>query len=267
MEIEGGTVYSLPLKQAAAEDEAMVVDLEGYEGPLDVLLNLARAQKVDLLSISILQLADQFIKFIETARQLRLEVAADYLVMAAWLAYLKSRLLLPSEPGEDGASGEEMAAILAFRLQRLEAMRNAAAQLLGRDRLGRDVFPRGMPEGVQVVTRPLYVLSWYDLLKGYAEGRTRRIVVAPMQIRRQSVYTMEDALARLKRLVGTLPDWATLERFLPENYQTSGAVRSAFAATFSAMLEMVRLGGAEIQQHEAFGPILVRGRVTPRQDD
>lgn len=255
------------MTDAPSDEEAMVVDLDGYEGPLDVLLNLARTQKVDLLSISILQLAEQFIKFIETARQLRLEVAADYLVMAAWLAYLKSRLLLPPEPGDAGPSGEEMAAILAFRLQRLEAMRKVAAQLMGRDRLGRDMFGRGMPEGVRVITRPRYVLSWYELLKGYSEGRTRRIVVAPMHIRRQAVYTMEEALARLKRLLGAVPDWMVLEKFLPENYLESGAVRSAVAATFSATLEMVRLGQAEIQQNEVFGPIHIRGRVTPRAED
>lgn len=242
----------------------MIVDLDGFEGPLDVLLNLARTQKVDLMSISILELAEQFIRFIENARRLRLELAADYLVMAAWLAYLKSRLLLPPEPGDDGPSGEEMAAILAFRLQRLEAMRNAAAQLLGRDRLGRDIFARGMPEGVRVVTKSNYVLSWYELLKGYSEGRTRRIVFEPMHIRRPALYAMEEALARLGRLLGTAPGWMTLERFLPEDYRETGAVRSAFAATFSACLEMVRMGQAEMQQQEVFGPIHLRRRVTPR---
>ncbi len=250
--------------QAAGQDEAMIVDLDGFEGPLDVLLNLARTQKVDLMSISILELAEQFIRFIENARRLRLELAADYLVMAAWLAYLKSRLLLPPEPGDDGPSGEEMAAILAFRLQRLEAMRNAAAQLLGRDRLGRDIFARGMPEGVRVVTKSNYVLSWYELLKGYSEGRTRRIVFEPMHIRRPALYAMEEALARLGRLLGTAPGWMTLERFLPEDYRETGAVRSAFAATFSACLEMVRIGQAEMQQQEVFGPIHLRRRVTPR---
>lgn len=249
------------------KDETMIVDLEGYEGPLDVLLNMARTQKVDLMSISILALADQFIQFIENARLLRLELAADYLVMAAWLAYLKSRLLLPPEPGDEGPSGEEMAALLAFRLQRLEAMRNAAAHLLGRDRLGRDIFARGMPEGVLTINRPRYVLSWYDFLKAYSDGRTRRIVAEPMHIRPMSVYSIEDALARLRRLLGAVPDWMTLERFLPEDYMQTGAVRSALAVTFSAMLEMVRSGKAEIQQSEAFGPIHIRGRVTPRAED
>lgn len=249
------------------QDEAMIVDLDGFEGPLDVLLNLARTQKVDLMSISILALAEQFIAFIENARRLRLELAADYLVMAAWLAYLKSRLLLPPEPGDEGPSGEEMAAILAFRLQRLEAMRNAAALLMGRDRLGRDIFARGMPEGVRVVTKSNYVLSWYELLKGYSEGRTRNIVIEPMHIRRPAVYSMEEALVRLRRLLGSTPDWMTLERFLPEDFRESGAVRSAFAATFSATLEMVRAGQAEIQQNEVFGPIHIRGRVMPRAED
>ena len=264
---ERGVSNNAAAAQEPFEDEAMIVDLEGYEGPLDVLLNLARTQKVDLMSISILALAEQFIVFIEKARRLRLELAADYLVMAAWLAYLKSRLLLPPEPGNDGPSGEEMAAILAFRLQRLEAMRTAAAQLLGRDRLGRDFFARGMPEGVRVVTRANYVLSWHEFLKGYAEGRTRGIVVAPMHIRTPSVYSMEEAMARLRRLLGSVPDWMSLERFLPEDYRESGAVRSAFAATFSASLELVRSGQAEIQQSEAFGPIHIRGRVTPRAED
>lgn len=256
-----------PAAPAGLQDEAMIVDLDGYEGPLDVLLNLARTQKVDLMSISILALAEQFITFIENARRLRLELAADYLVMAAWLAYLKSRLLLPPEPGDEGPSGEEMAAVLAFRLQRLEAMRTVAAQLMGRDRLGRDVFARGMPEGVRVVTRSRYVLSWYELLKGYSEGRTRRIVIEPMHIKRPAMYSMEEALVRLRRLLGSTPDWTTLERFLPEDYRAIGGVRSAFAATFAAMLEMVRAGQAEIQQSEAFGPIHIRGRVTPRAED
>jgi len=249
------------------KDETMIVDLEGYEGPLDVLLNMARTQKVDLMSISILELAEQFISFIENAQRLRLELAADYLVMAAWLAYLKSRLLLPPEPGDDGPSGEEMAAILAFRLQRLEAMRNAAAHLLGRDRLGRDIFSRGMPEGVRVVTRSTYVLSWYELLKAYSEGRTRRIVAAPMHIRPPAVYSLEEALARLRRLLGSVPEWVTLERFLPDDFRQTGAVRSAFAATFAASLELVRAGQAEIRQSETFGPIHLRARVTPRADD
>ena len=268
---DGGNVRALYMTGQAAsgepQAEAMIVDLEGFEGPLDVLLNLARTQKVDLMSISILELAEQFISFIENAQRLRLELAADYLVMAAWLAYLKSRLLLPPEPGDDGPSGEEMAAILAFRLQRLEAMRNAAAHLLGRDRLGRDIFSRGMPEGVRVVTRSTYVLSWYELLKAYSEGRTRRIVAAPMHIRPPAVYSLEEALARLRRLLGSVPEWVTLERFLPDDFRQTGAVRSAFAATFAASLELVRAGQAEIRQSETFGPIHLRARVTPRADD
>lgn len=247
--------------QGEAADEPMIVDLEGFEGPLDMLLALARLQKVDLMSISILQLAEQFLSFIRSARNLRLEIAADYLVMAAWLAYLKSRLLLPPEPGEEGQSGEEMAAALAFRLQRLEAMRKAAAQLMGRDRLGRDVFARGMPEGVRLVTRSAYVLSLFELLSGYSQGRSRRAAVAPMLIQRAAVYSMDDALIRMRRLLGSIPDWAVLEKFLPEDLQLSGAVRSAIAATFIATLEMVRLGQAEMQQHEVFGPIYLRARA------
>jgi segregation and condensation protein A len=275
MEIEaafdGPNVLSLPLTgqpgTAGAREEVMILDLEGFEGPLDVLLAMARTQKVDLMSISILALSEQFISFIENARRLRLELAADYLVMAAWLAFLKSRLLLPPEPGDEGPSGEEMAARLAFRLQRLEAMRTAASHLLGRDRLGRDIFARGMPEGVRTVNRPRYVLSWYELLKAYSEGRTRRITVEPVHIRPPAIYSIEDALARMRRLLGTVPDWVTLERFLPGDYLQTGAVRSAMAATFSATLEMVRAGLAEIQQNETFGPIHIRGRMTPRADD
>jgi len=244
---------------------AMIVDLDGFEGPLDVLLAMARLQKVDLMSISILQLAEQYLVFIESAHNLRLEIAADYLVMAAWLAYLKSRLLLPPEPGEEGPTAAEMAALLAFRLQRLEAMRAAAVRLMGRDRLGRDVFARGMPEGVRVVTRSTYVATFYELLKAYSDGRTRTIVSKPMHIARPAVYSIEDALVRLRRMLGFVPEWAELERFLPENLLQGGSLRSAVASTFVAMLEMVRVGQAEMQQSEAFGPIFVRGRTPVAQ--
>ena len=242
--------------------EVMVLNLEGFEGPLDLLLALARTQKVDLLSISILALADQYIDFIKRARELSLELAADYLVMAAWLAYLKSRLLLPPEPDDEGPSGEEMAAILAFRLKRLEAMRDVAARLFNRDRLGRDVFSRGMPEGVRAITRSEYRLSFYELLKAYSDSRVRDLAPPRMHIRRPHIYSIEDALARLKRLLGNVPDWSVLEQFLPDLAgETEGnAVRSAVASTFVAALEMVRRGHAEIQQHDTFAPIYLRAR-------
>lgn len=256
--------------QAAPRREVMVLNLEGFEGPLDLLLALARTQKVDLLSISILALADQYIDFIKRARELSLELAADYLVMAAWLAYLKSRLLLPPEHDDEGPTGEEMAAILAFRLKRLEAMRDVAARLFNRDRLGRDVFGRGMPEGVRSITRSEYRLSLYELLKAYSDSRIRDLAPARMHIRRPHIYSVEDALERLKRLLGNVPDWSVLERFLPDLAgQTEGnAVRSAVASTFVAALEMVRRGHAEMQQHDTFAPIYLRAREgEPEADD
>ena len=255
----GGLHPAIHTAAVDAGGAAMIVDLDGFEGPLDVLLAMARLQKVDLMSISILQLAEQYLLFIQSAHNLRLEIAADYLVMAAWLAYLKSRLLLPPEPGEEGPSGAEMAALLAFRLQRLEAMRDAAARLMGRDRLGRDVFGRGMPEGVRLVTRSAYVASLYELLKGYSNGRIRSIAAVPIHITRPAIYSIEDALERLRRMLGFAPEWTALEKFLPEDMNLTGAVRSAIAATFVATLEMVRVGQAEMQQHEAFGPIYLRG--------
>lgn len=247
---------------ASPKREVMVLNLEGFEGPLDLLLALARTQKVDLLSISILALADQYIDFIKKARELSLELAADYLVMAAWLAYLKSRLLLPPEPDDEGPTGEEMAAILAFRLKRLEAMRDVAARLFNRDRLGRDVFSRGMPEGVRSITRSEYRLSLYELLKAYSDSRVRDLAPPRMHIRRPHIYSLEDALERLKRLLGNVPDWSVLERFLPDLAgETEGnAVRSAVASTFVAALEMVRRGHAEMQQHDTFAPIYLRAR-------
>lgn len=241
--------------------DAMILDLEGFEGPLDILLALARTQKVDLLSISILQLAEQYLAFINRAREISLELAADYLVMAAWLAYLKSRLLLPPEPGDDEPSGEEMAARLAFRLQRLEAMREAGGRLMNRDRLGRDVFARGRPEGVQVIVRSEYRLSVYELLKAYGESRSRNVRAGPMHIKRATMHTIEEALERLERLLGTMPDWSVLEKFLPLTSGEVATFRSGVASTFVALLEMVRRGKAEVEQADAFGPIYVRGNA------
>jgi segregation and condensation protein A len=248
----------------AHEGEALVVDLDVYEGPLDVLLALAREQKVDLTRISILKLADQYIAFIESARDLRLELAADYLVMAAWLAYLKSRLLLPEpEAEEDGLSGEEMAEALTYRLRRLEAMREAGARLMALPRLGLDVFPRGHPEPVPVVSNAVYQISLFELLRAYGDQRRKtgaHRAYAPLPT---ELYAIEDALARIESLLGKGPDWRTLLSFLPQGLRGGVVRRSAMAAMLSVGLEMTRTGRAELRQNYAFGPIYLRRRTTP----
>jgi segregation and condensation protein A len=243
-----------PPQAPAAE---LVVDLEGYEGPIDVLLTLAREQKVDLTKISILRLADQYLAFIAEARRLRLEIAADYLVMAAWLAYLKSRLLLPEPQPEDEPSGADLAAALAQQLQRLEAMQQAGARLFARPLLGRDVFSRGAPEGLPRVFLPVYDVSLYDLLKAYADGRQRK-EAAVLHIEAPELYSMDDALQRLQRLVGRVPDWRMLMSFLPPGLRHGLVHRSAVAATFAATLELVRSGKLQLRQDAAFGPIYLR---------
>ncbi len=236
--------------------EALVVDLDGYEGPLDVLLTLARNQKVDITKISILALAEQYLAFIAEARRIRLEVAADYLVMAAWLAYLKSRLLLP-EPVDNEPSGEELAADLAQRLRRLEIVRIAGEKLFERNLLGRDVFARGDPEGVRVLTTSVFEVSLFDLLKAYGRQQTRDRSV-PLSIRPRVLHTIEEALGRLSRLIGRVPDWQHLEGFLPPELIDGFDRRSAVSSTFSASLELARQGQLEIQQRQAFGPIYLR---------
>ena len=237
----------------------LVVDLEGFEGPIDVLLALARQQKVDLIHISILQLADQFLAFIGEARRLRLEIAADYLVMAAWLAYLKSRLLLPEAPEDEQPSGPEMAEALAFQLRRLESMQQAGARVMALPRLGIDVFARGAPEGVRVIRKPVFELSLYQLLKAYGDQQ-RRVKNETLEIAATDIYSVDDALGRLRRLLGEVPDWQTLASFLPRGLRGVLVRRSAVAAHFAAALEMTRQGRAEIRQGEAFGPIYVRQR-------
>lgn len=245
----------------APDGGELVVDLEGYEGPIDVLLVLARQQKVDLLHISILQLADQYLAFIAEARRLRLEIAADYLVMAAWLAYLKSRLLIPEQEEDEEPSGPEMAEALAFQLRRLEAMQQAGANVMQLPRLGRDVFPRGTPEGVKVRRVPVYELSLYDLLKAYGDQQKRH-VSGPLEIAATDIYSVDDALERLSGIVGRLPDWETLEAFLPRDLRGGGIVqRSAIASTFAASLEMAKSGRLELRQSGTFGPIYVRSRA------
>jgi segregation and condensation protein A len=243
------------------EGEALVVALDGFEGPLDVLLILARTQKVDLAKISVLALAEQYLSFIAQAQELRLELAADYLVMAAWLAYLKSRLLLPRESaGDDQPSGEELAARLAFRLQRLEAMRGAAATLMTRKRLGRDVFGRGMPEGVRTIRVRQFTAAIYDLLKAYSEQRKRtikRVHVVPRRV----VWSIKEARDRLQALVGKCDaSWVQLDLFLEQFGAAPDIARTALASSFGATLEMARDGLVELSQAEPFAPIYVRKR-------
>lgn len=240
-------------------EPALVVDVDGFEGPLDLLLHLARNQKVDLARISVLALAEQYIAFIERARQLRLELAADYLVMAAWLAYLKSKLLIPKQPGDEGESGEEMAAILQFRLKRLEAMRDAAARLVNRNRLGRDVLARGLPETVIVEKRNEYSASLYDLLTAYAAQRQRQ-AITNVQIAKRGVWSLKEAREILTRLIGDIRDWTALDTFLVRWTTTLEERATAIASSFAASLEMVREGAIEVRQDEAFAPLFMRSR-------
>lgn len=249
-----------PEEEARDPADALVIDVDGFEGPLDLLLHLARHQKVDLARISILALAEQYLVFIDRARKLRLELAADYLVMAAWLAYLKSKLLIPRKPGDDGESGEELAAVLQFRLKRLEAMRDAAARLVNRNRLGRDVMPRGMPEVVVLEKQTTYQASLYDLLTAYAIQRQRQ-AVTNVRIARRTVWSLQDARELLTRLVGRLRDWTALDRFLVEYLSTPQERATAIASSFAASLELVREGTLDIRQDEAFAPIYLRARA------
>ena len=239
-------------------DAQFVLDLDGYEGPIDVLLTLARDQKVDLTKLSILDLADQYLAFVARARRLRLELAADYLVMAAWLAYLKSRLLLPEPETVDGEpTGAQMAAALAFQLQRLEAMREAAGKLMALPQLGQDFFVRGMPEPIPVVRTPVYAVKLYDLLRAYGAIANRK-QGGMLRILPTDIYSMDDALQRLTDMLGRSVDWQALMSFLPSDWRDGLRGRSAVAATFAATLEVVRSGRAEVRQDGSFGPIYLR---------
>jgi segregation and condensation protein A len=265
--LEGKAAKAAPMDRLWAEnddsrltgDPSLVVDVAGFEGPLDLLLHLARNQKVDLARISILALAEQYLAFIEKVRALRLELAADYLVMAAWLAFLKSKLLIPKQPGEEGESGEELAAVLQFRLKRLEAMRDASARLVNRNRLGRDVFARGMPEMVIVEKRNSFSASLYDLLTAYAQQR-QRLAINNVTIARRAVWSLKDAREVLARLVGSVGDWTALDSFLIEYLAAPEEKRTAMASSFAATLEMVREGKLEVRQDQVFAPIYLRGR-------
>ena len=247
-----------------APGEAFVVDLEGFEGPLDLLLALARTQKVDLARISISALVSQYLAYIREAQKLRLELAADYLVMAAWLAFLKSRLLLPrDETADDGMSGEELAARLAFRLMRLDAMRTVAAQLMTRKRLGRDIFARGMPEGVKTIRTREHSAEVYDLLKAYADQRLRTTVRRTHVIKRRTVWSIKDARQRLETLVGRAGgSWVQLDFFLEQFLPSPELGRTALASSFGASLELVREGAIEMRQAGPFAPIYLRRRET-----
>jgi segregation and condensation protein A len=242
-------------RQPLRESDELTLDLDGWEGPLDLLLSLARSQKVDLTQISILALVEQYLAFLAQARALKLEIAADYLVMAAWLAYLKSCLLLPKDPEAD-PSAEEIALRLQLRLQRLEAMREAGARLLGRDRIGRDVFLRGNPEGLRLVRKAQWQARMFDLIAAYGSVQARTQPAMHI-VHARSVMTLDEAIARVGRMIGVTLEWATLESFLPP---TEDALfrRSALASSFLAALELARLGRVDIEQDEAFSPIRLR---------
>jgi segregation and condensation protein A len=252
-----------PAERAEGEP-ALLVDVDGFEGPLDLLLELARRQKVDLHRISILALAEQYLVFIEAARRMRLELAADYLVMAAWLAYLKSRLLLPEPPKGEEPSAEELATALALRLRRLEAIRAAAKKLGERDWLGRDVFARGEPEPVVIRRDARYEASLYDLLKAYAQQRQIQLN-ARVSLHKRTVWSLVDAREALERLVGHLSEWVTLDSYLVE-YMVEPAMRpTVLASALSATLEMVREGKLTVRQDEAFAPVWVRPVAEPAE--
>ncbi|WP_425038796.1 segregation and condensation protein A [Primorskyibacter sp. S187A] len=257
------TLFEQETPQSVADRlaaEALIVDVDGFEGPLDVLLTLSRTQKVDLRQISILALARQYLAFVERAKALRIELAADYLVMAAWLAFLKSRLLLPPDPTEEGPSGEDLAAHLAFQLERLQAMREHAAKLMARDRLGRDFFQRGLPEAYERVKRVTYTATLLDLMQAYARIRTKD-EFRPFVMDRDHVFTMEQALDRMRGLIGFAGTWTDISTYLPDGWESDPQKRrSATAATFAASLELVKEGKAELRQSETFAPLQLRRR-------
>jgi segregation and condensation protein A len=245
--------------ERATSDPTLVVDVDGFEGPLDLLLELARRQKVDLTKISILALAEQYLEFIEEARRLRLELAADYLVMAAWLAYLKSRLLLPEPPKGEEPPAADLALALAFRLKRLEAMRRAAEALQARPQLGRDVFARGMPEALKGAEPARYEASLYDLLSAYAQQR-QRDALSRVRFEPRAVWTLAEAREALERLVGPAGDWASLDALLVE-FVVDPALRTTVrASSFSAMLELAKEGKVDLRQDKPFAPLYLRAR-------
>ena len=249
---------------APSDDSALYLELDGWEGPLDLLLDLARRQKVDLAQISVLALAEQYLSFIETVREKRIEIAADYLVMAAWLAYLKSRLLLPEPPADGEPSGAELAAALAFQLQRLEAMQEAGKRLMALPQFGIDFFSRGEPEPAKIIDVPVWDVTLFDLLKAYGTHPGRRkegmLRIAPLNL-----FSMDDALKRIGDMLGHVLDWTVLRNFLPEGMDTPIQRRAAMAATFAATLELARNGRIELRQEGTFAPIYLRR--SNRRDD
>ena len=256
---DGGT----PLRREPAphRDEALIVDVGGFEGPLDLLLELARHHKIDLAQVSILALAEQYLSFIERARTLQLELAADYLVMAAWLAYLKSRLLIPAPEGGDEALPEDLAARLAFRLRRLQAIREASASLMSRNLLGRDVFARGLPEPLVIETKREYADNLIDLLKAYAERRQRKLRHQTYTVRRFPTWSIKEARAVLERLLGSMDDWGTFDHWLADYAEEPVMRRSVKASSFTASLELAREGALDMRQDGAFKPIYLRRRA------
>ncbi len=247
--------------EVADDEPTLMVDVGGYEGPLDLLLALARQQKVDLAKISILALAEQYLVFVEEARKLRLELAADYLVMAAWLAFLKSRLLLPEPPQAEGPSAEEMATALANRLRRLEAIREAANRLITRPQLGRDIFARGAPEAIAEIRHPKWSATLYDLLTAYATQRQQG-VLATVHLAKRSVWSLVEARASLERLVGMTEtaDWGSLDSYLMQYVLEPSQKATVFASSFAAALELVRDGSLDLQQSGPFAPLYFRKR-------
>ncbi len=246
---------------AIAPDEALIIEVDGFEGPLDLLLALARNQKVDIAKISVLDLADQYLAFMDSVRNRRLELAADYLVMAAWLIYFKSRLVLPQAEAGPGPGVDEMAAALRWRLQRLQAMRDSAIRLMARDRLGRDVFSRGDPEPVRVVRTRKQSDTLYELLTAYSQQRIRVLGHRVLQVVRAPIFLIEEARARIERTLGQMPSWALLTRFLPPGWGDGARRRTALASTFSAALELARDGKLEIRQMAPFGEIFLKDRA------
>ncbi len=260
---DGGGPLRLETNFKEDEEPSLILDLDGFEGPMDLLLDLARHQKVDIAKISVLALADQYLKFIAEAKKLRLELAADYLVMAAWLAYLKSRLLLPDPEPDEEMPAEELAARLAFRLQRLDAMREAAAQLMARNRLGRDVFERGAPEPVVVETQTEYADNLYDLIRAYSERRTRSFSHKEYTVVARKVWTVKHAREILERLVGEFVEWGQFDRYLAEFMGKPEERAGIVATSFTACLEMAREGQLELRQERAYGPLYLR---TPKRE-
>jgi segregation and condensation protein A len=249
--------FETELAERSGDEPSLMVDVEGFEGPLDLLLTLARQQKVDLAKISILALADQYLAFIEEARKMRLELAADYLVMAAWLAYLKSRLLLPEQHPAEGLSAEEMANALALRLRRLEAIRKFAEQLMNRPQLGREVFQRGQPEPIAEIRHPQWSATLYDLLSAYASRRQIRSK-SVVRVPKRTVWSLAEAREALERLIGQSMDWSPLDQYLVAYFTDPATTATVLASSFAAALEMIREGRLEAHQQGAFSPLYLR---------